>query len=188
MAKISPLIFLCLLLLLQGALSATLACPDDEEPVEDSGDDSCEPEDEVTPPVTPPLNIPPPQHDDNGNPWPPPKSSTPPDLPETPASPTDPFTVTPEQILQIAPNSESCEKADPEFADECRTADVAAQHISASFKKYDINSRAEQAAILGWMAMESGEFRYSRNHFPPPGNVGQGSKLLSFLAAVCCVL
>lgn len=202
MAKINPLIFFCLLLLLHGVLSQILDFPEDEEPIEeepidDSLDDmDCEPEPVVPNTVTPPpLDMQDPDPVEEEPPAVTPNTVTPPPLalqdPPTEEDPVDdqtPYTITAEQILQIAPNSESCEAALPEFADECRTASVAAEHISASFEKYDISSRREQAAILAWMVVESGEFRYSRNHFPPPGNPGQGSKFFSIVPSMMVVL
>ena len=171
MGKITPFIFL-FLLLLQGVLSNSLPSPEDEEP--DILDEACEPDDadEAIP--------------DNNAPSPDKPSAEGEPPKEAPAA--TPFTITTEQILEIAPSSKSCDEASPEFAEECRTAPVAARHISDSFEKYDINSKAEQAAILSWMAMESGEFRYSRNHFPEPGTPGQGSKSFSvlFMSFFCC--
>lgn len=80
-------------------------------------------------------------------------------------------TITPAQIEKIAPKSKSCD--DAKAKDECATADTAAQSISASFKQYDVSSRAEQAAVIGLMAFETEEFQYNRNH--SPGVPGQGS-------------
>ena len=83
------------------------------------------------------------------------------------------YAITEDQILEIAPKSTSCDGA--EFKDECATADEAASAISASFKRYRVTSRAEQAAIIGLVAFESGEFKYNRSHFPKPGVEGKGS-------------
>lgn len=80
--------------------------------------------------------------------------------------------VTAQQIQQIAPKSANCDN--PPAKGECATADQAAPNIAKSFEKYDVTSKAEQAAVIGLMAFESEEFRYSRNHFP--GVEGQGSK------------
>jgi hypothetical protein len=117
-----------------------------------------------------------------------------PALPLEPASPTGlaalspspqvPFLVTKEQILQIAPFSVACNRT-TEFQDECRTADVTAAWVSKSFERYNITAAVEQAAILAWMAMESADFEYSRNHFPAPGVPGQGSKSTLSLAPIC---
>lgn len=80
--------------------------------------------------------------------------------------------ITASQIQQIAPKSVSCDN--PPAKGECATADVAARNIAASFQRYQVSSRAEQAAVVALMAMESDEFRYNRNHFP--GIKGKGSK------------
>lgn len=79
--------------------------------------------------------------------------------------------ITPKQIKAIAPKSKSCDSAPSK--DECATAAQAAPAISASFDKYKVHSRAEQAAVIGLMAFESEEFQYNRNH--SPGVPGQGS-------------
>ncbi|KAL2871280.1 uncharacterized protein BJX67DRAFT_157907 [Aspergillus lucknowensis] len=91
----------------------------------------------------------------------------------SPCTPQE-ITITPSQILFIAPNSTSCANA-PELAKgECVTAAQAAPPLSAAFTKYKVTSRAEQAAVLALIAFESGEFRYNRNHFP--GVPGQGTR------------
>ena len=94
--------------------------------------------------------------------------------------------ITAAQIEKIAPKSVSCD--DAEAKDECATSDVAARAISATFKQYQVSSRAEQAAVIGLIAFESGEFQYSRKHFPPVE--GQGSMFPSFIVFiyVICVL
>lgn len=58
---------------------------------------------------------------------------------------------------------------------ECSTAAQAVPFITKSFATYNVTSRAEQAALISLMAFESGDFKYNRNHFPPPGRPGQGS-------------
>ncbi|PLB41791.1 uncharacterized protein BDW47DRAFT_122242 [Aspergillus candidus] len=80
--------------------------------------------------------------------------------------------LTPKQIETIAPKSKSCESASSK--DECATAAQAAPAISASFDKYKVHSRAEQAAVIGLMAFESEEFQYNRNH--SPGVPGKGTR------------
>lgn len=87
-------------------------------------------------------------------------------------------TVTPAQILAIAPKSQSCANA-TDFVSECATASQAAPALSAAFKKYGLTNKAEQAAVLGIIAFESGEFRYNKNHFPSPGVEGKGSTYTS---------
>ncbi|PKY04474.1 hypothetical protein P168DRAFT_311024 [Aspergillus campestris IBT 28561] len=80
--------------------------------------------------------------------------------------------ITPKQIETIAPKSKSCDSAPSK--DECATAAQAAPAISASFNKYKVHSRAEQAAVIGLMAFESGDFKSNRNH--SPGVPGQGTR------------
>ncbi|KAL6231741.1 hypothetical protein BDW75DRAFT_35808 [Aspergillus navahoensis] len=84
-------------------------------------------------------------------------------------------TITPAQILTIAPKSQSCANA-TDFVSECATATQAAPALSAAFKKYGLTNKAEQAAVLGIIAFESGEFRYNKNHFPSPGVEGKGTR------------
>lgn len=81
------------------------------------------------------------------------------------------------QVLQIAPKSNTCDN--PPAKGECATAKQAAKFTSQSFDTYHVTSKAEQAAIISLMALESGEFKYNKNHFP--GVPGQGSKY-SFLS------
>lgn len=88
--------------------------------------------------------------------------------------------ITPAQIEAIAPMSKSCSTADR--PDECATSKVAAPAISKSFATYKVTSKAEQAAVIGLMAFESGQFRYSRNHHP--GVPGQGSMSTSLSSSV----
>ncbi|KAI9371673.1 hypothetical protein BJX61DRAFT_543431 [Aspergillus egyptiacus] len=93
----------------------------------------------------------------------------------TSASPCIPkVTITTAQIEAIAPKSVTCTAADVDVPQECATAEQAAPALSTAFTKYGITSKAEQAAILGLIAFESGEFRYNRNHFP--GVPGQGTR------------
>ncbi|KAL2815915.1 hypothetical protein BJX63DRAFT_152532 [Aspergillus granulosus] len=91
----------------------------------------------------------------------------------TPCSPHG-VTITPEQILHVAPNSTTCADAPAIAPGECATAAQAAPALSAAFTKYALTSIAEQAAVLGLIAFESGEFKYNRNHFP--GVPGQGTR------------
>ena len=77
-------------------------------------------------------------------------------------------------LLVIAPKSSSCASAS--FKDECVTANDAAQPIIASFSKYGLSTPGEQAALLSWMAFESGDFEYNKNHFP--GVPGQGMRCM----------
>ena len=48
-----------------------------------------------------------------------------------------------------------------------------------AFKRDQVFSRAEQAAVIGLIAFESNEFQYNRNHFP--GVERQGSMFISFV-------
>lgn len=92
----------------------------------------------------------------------------------------NPLAITSSQIEKIAPKSVSCDNAEAE--DECATSDTAARAISASFNRYKVSSRAEQAAVIGLMAFESNEFQYNRNHFP--GVEGQGSTFRFLLSSL----
>ncbi|PWY71559.1 hypothetical protein BO94DRAFT_259984 [Aspergillus sclerotioniger CBS 115572] len=80
--------------------------------------------------------------------------------------------ITAEQIKTIAPTSSSCDN--PPAVGECATAAQAAPNIAKSFDTYSVTSRAEQAAVIGLMAFESGDFKYNKNHFP--GVPGQGTR------------
>lgn len=95
--------------------------------------------------------------------------------------PTTSPAITAEQIEKIAPKSASCD--DAENKDECATSDVAARAISASFKKYEVTSVAEQAAVIGLMAMESLEFRFSRNQ----GENGEGQGSMFYPDPLVCL-
>ncbi|KAL2855489.1 hypothetical protein BJY01DRAFT_2776 [Aspergillus pseudoustus] len=92
------------------------------------------------------------------------------------ASPCIPqgVTITAQQILHVAPNSTTCANAPASTLGECATAAQAAPALSAAFTKYTLTSKAEQAAVLGLIAFESGEFEYNRNHHP--GVPGQGTR------------
>ncbi|KAL4793509.1 hypothetical protein BDV19DRAFT_366572 [Aspergillus venezuelensis] len=83
--------------------------------------------------------------------------------------------LTPAQIQLIAPLSVDCKNI-TQFEDECATAEQAAPALTQAFANYGVTNKAEQAAVLGLIAFESGEFRYSRNHYPEPGNPGQGTR------------
>lgn len=82
-----------------------------------------------------------------------------------------------EILKHIAPDSTSCTGVTTNTA-ECATAADAAQPLIDSFAKYGVTTPGEQAALLSWMAYESGEFRYDRNHFPAPGRPGQGTRCM----------
>ncbi|KAF2204171.1 hypothetical protein GQ43DRAFT_196852 [Delitschia confertaspora ATCC 74209] len=75
-------------------------------------------------------------------------------------------------ITTVSPSTSTCSGAP--FPEECATASQAAGPISRSFTKYQITSSGEQAALLALMLYESGDFKYSKNHFP--GVPGQGTR------------
>lgn len=79
--------------------------------------------------------------------------------------------LTTDKLLTIAPKSSSCTNAPA--AGECATAAQAAPVINDCFAQYAIDSAGAQAALLGLMAFETGEFKYNRNVYP--GIPGQGS-------------
>ena len=81
-------------------------------------------------------------------------------------------TLSVKQILAIAPKSSTC--AGAPYPAQCRTAQQALSHIGASFRKYELRSNGEQAAVIGMMAFESGDFKYNVNVFP--GRPGQGTR------------
>lgn len=78
-------------------------------------------------------------------------------------------------LIAIAPATASCAGAD--FPEECADASQAAVAINKSFKTYGIKSTGEQAALVAYMLFESGDFKYSKNHFP--GRPGQGTRMMA---------
>ncbi|KAL4926475.1 uncharacterized protein BDV17DRAFT_152937 [Aspergillus undulatus] len=82
--------------------------------------------------------------------------------------------ITPAQIKAFAPQSVSCFNV-TQFPEECATAEDAAPAISKAFQYFGLTSKAEQAAVLGLMAFETGDFRYNKHHFPTP-TAGQGTR------------
>jgi hypothetical protein len=90
---------------------------------------------------------------------------------------TGPVNITAAQVLAIAPQSASCDPT-AQFADECRTNVQAAPFINDAFNQFSLNTVGEQAAVLSLMAFETGQFEFDRNHFPAPGNPGQGTRNL----------
>ncbi|POS85705.1 hypothetical protein EPUL_002718 [Erysiphe pulchra] len=80
--------------------------------------------------------------------------------------------ITPDQILKIAPNSNSC----PSPQGECATNTQAAPFLNEAMSKYQISSPGEKASVLALIAFESGNFKYNINHFPAPGRPGQGTR------------
>ncbi|OAP63686.1 hypothetical protein AYL99_02913 [Fonsecaea erecta] len=92
---------------------------------------------------------------------------------DTAATAPDPV----QQLLYIAPTSNTC--AGATYPSECAVSSLAVvQDIVASFAQYNVTTAAEQAALLSWMAYESGEFKYNHNHFPAPGRPGQGTRTM----------
>lgn len=82
--------------------------------------------------------------------------------------------ITPANIIAIAPTTSSCSSAS--IASECRTADQAVKWINFANSNFGLTTFASQAAVLSLMLYESGNFQYSRNHFPAPGRPGQGTR------------
>ena len=81
-------------------------------------------------------------------------------------------------LIKIAPTSASCADATADVSSECATAADATQPIIDAFVKYNVATPGEQAALLSWMAFETAEFKYVRNHFPAPGRPGQGTRAM----------
>ncbi|KAI9746079.1 MAG: hypothetical protein M1818_000760 [Claussenomyces sp. TS43310] len=76
------------------------------------------------------------------------------------------------QLEIIAPTSNTCGGA--LFADECETAATAGPYLIDAMQKYKIYSPAEIVAILSLVAYETGDFKFSKNHYP--GRPGQGTR------------
>ena len=83
--------------------------------------------------------------------------------------------ITAEDLIAIAPATASC--AGAPFPDECADAATASKALNASFAKYGINSTGEQAALIAYTLFESGDYKYSKNHFP--GRPGQGTRMMA---------
>jgi hypothetical protein len=77
-------------------------------------------------------------------------------------------------LLQIAPSSTSC--ANASYPSECATASQAAPYLISTMATHNVTTAPELAALLSLIAYESGEFQYNINHFPAPGNPGQGTR------------
>ncbi|KAF1949089.1 hypothetical protein CC80DRAFT_497771 [Byssothecium circinans] len=82
--------------------------------------------------------------------------------------------ITAEQLIAITPGTASCSGG--EFPSECADASKAAPAISKSLTKYGFTTAGEKAALVALMLFESGNFKYSKNHFPAPGRPGQGTR------------
>ncbi|KAF2035835.1 hypothetical protein EK21DRAFT_96455 [Setomelanomma holmii] len=83
--------------------------------------------------------------------------------------------VTAENLVAIAPATASCSNAPA--PGECADATAAASAINKSFATYGITSTGEQAALVAYMLFESGNFKYSKNHYP--GRPGQGTRMMA---------
>ncbi|KAL5325874.1 hypothetical protein ACEPPN_007008 [Leptodophora sp. 'Broadleaf-Isolate-01'] len=77
-----------------------------------------------------------------------------------------------DQILQIAPTSNTC--AGAPVPGECATNTQAAPFLIAAMSKYEIFAPAEIAAVLSVVAFETADFKYNTNKFP--GRPGQGTR------------
>ncbi|KAF1932011.1 uncharacterized protein M421DRAFT_416739 [Didymella exigua CBS 183.55] len=106
-----------------------------------------------------------------------------PDCPEKENSYTAPSTdnktvtgsVTADQLTQIAPEAASCSGAP--FPEECADATAAATALNKSFDTYGIKTAGEKAALIAYTLFESGNYKYSKNHFP--GRPGQGTRMMA---------
>jgi hypothetical protein len=96
-----------------------------------------------------------------------------PDCPER--APETGGALTAATLITIAPQSESCAGAD--FPDECADAQQAAAALNKAFATYKITSKGEQAAIVAYELFESGNFKFSKNHYP--GRPGQGTRMMA---------
>lgn len=83
--------------------------------------------------------------------------------------------LTAELLSQIAPETASCSGAD--FPEECADAATAATALNKSFDTYGIKTAGEKAAIIAYTLFESGNYKYSKNHFP--GRPGQGTRMMA---------
>lgn len=78
-------------------------------------------------------------------------------------------------LTQIAPDTASCSGAP--FPEECADATTAASALNKSFDTYGIKSAGEKAALVAYTLFESGNYKYSKNHFP--GRPGQGTRMMA---------
>ena len=83
--------------------------------------------------------------------------------------------ITASQLTQIAPTTVSCDGAP--FPEECADATTAATALNSSFEKYGITKAEEKAALIAYTLFESGEYKYSKNHYP--GRPGQGTRMMA---------
>jgi len=94
----------------------------------------------------------------------------------TPIPRANPSTVTACQLKTIDNRTVTCFNAT--FPDECATADRAAGPITRGFERFEITTPGEKAALVSLMLFETGGLKANRNHFPTPGNPGQGTRSL----------
>lgn len=80
-------------------------------------------------------------------------------------------TISEAQLIQIAPQSKSC-NPNGLAAKECRTAAQAAPFINAAHSKFCITTKGEMAALVSLQSFESVQFKFQRNQ---AGNPGQGT-------------
>ncbi|KAJ4325834.1 hypothetical protein N0V94_000396 [Neodidymelliopsis sp. IMI 364377] len=85
--------------------------------------------------------------------------------------------LTADLLTKIAPETASCSGA--AFPEECADATVAAAALSKSFDTYGIKTAGEKAALIAYTLFESGNYKFSRNHFPEPGRPGQGTRMMA---------
>ncbi|THU95510.1 hypothetical protein K435DRAFT_723605 [Dendrothele bispora CBS 962.96] len=90
--------------------------------------------------------------------------------------------ITLDQLNQVVGNF-TC-KPTQQFADECKNTTDALPFINQGFVDYNITSVGEKAAILSLMVFETGNFSFDKNHFPPPGRPGQGTRNLMLFPGV----
>lgn len=83
--------------------------------------------------------------------------------------------ITADLLAQIAPATASCSGAP--FPEECADATTAAAALNKSFNTYGIKTAGEKAALVAYTLFESGDYKYSKNHFP--GRPGQGTRMMA---------
>lgn len=83
--------------------------------------------------------------------------------------------ITADILTKIAPETASCSGAP--FAEECADATAAATALNKSFDTYGIKTAGEKAALVAYTLFESGNYKYSKNHFP--GRPGQGTRMMA---------
>jgi hypothetical protein len=79
------------------------------------------------------------------------------------------------QLLTIAPTSNTCDNA-PAVGECATSSPLIVSALVNSFAKYGVSCAEEQVALLSWMAFESLDFKYNKNHYP--GTPGQGTRCM----------